>query len=268
MLLLFSYKGSYNSSKEISMLSAPQGQINRFCLTAILVLTLPALGLSSTVGISVSGSVPTACGYGNCTAGALSADALTLGNSNPGSYNFDVTATDGDVYNVSGTFNNTFPSSTFLGFFPTVTLVSATAVGADTITLDMLQDFTYGNDSTSWAGTYNEELPFDLPLSGTTAAGQVLYSTDLDPTPQTVGLLGPVSGSGDYFLSANNSLSPLDGDLLIGDFQMTFTFPEGAPSGAYASSPIPEPSQTIPMAIAVVGLLLFRFRKVQSNRTN
>ena len=248
------------------MLSAPDRQL---ALLACLIVA-PALGFSDPVtGIQVSGSVPTTCGYGNCAAAALSAGALTLGTSTTGSYNFNETATDGDIYNVSGTFNNTFLSGTFLGFFPTVTLVSTTAAAADTITLDMFQDFTYGTDTTSWSGPYNEKLPLFLSAAGTTAGGQVLYSTNLDTTPQSVGPLGPVSGPGAFYLVENATLSPLDGHLLISDFQFTFTFPEGATKGTYISSPVPEPSPTIPVAVGLAaGLLIFNLCKIPFKRNS
>src|SRR5579863_3626164 len=139
------------------MLSAPHRQLNRLCLTAILALALPALVTSSPVtGISANGT----CGSGTCTAAGLATGALTIGSSTSGSYNFDVHEGDGDVYDVSGTFEDTFLAGTFLGFYPTVTLISGTAAGADTITLDLLQDFANGNSSTSWAGPYNEKIPF------------------------------------------------------------------------------------------------------------
>ena len=248
------------------MLSLPERQL----VLLVCFLVAPALGISDTVtGIQVSGDVPTICASGDCAAVDLSAGALTQGGSTAGSYNFNATAASGDVYNVSGTFNNTFLSSTFLGFFPTVTLVSANAAAADTIKLDMFQDFAFGNDTTSWDGLYNEMVPFTLSVAGTTAAGQVLYSTNLDTTPQSVGPLGPVSGPGSFNLFASNTLSPLDGHLLVGDFQYTFTFPEGAIEGAYISSPVPEPSQTIPAIVGIVVLLLFSLRRhrVGSART-
>jgi hypothetical protein len=169
---------------------------------------------------------------------------------------------------VSGTFDNSFPLGTSLGFFPTVTLLSASAAGADSITLDMLQDFTSGGDSTSWAGSYHENLPFLLSGAGTTAEGQVLYSTNLDTTPQSVGLLGPISGSGIHDLVGSKTLSPLDGHLLVGDFQFTFTFPEGAPEGTHSSSPVPEPAQTIPVAIGLAGLLIFNLCKIPFKRNS
>ena len=241
------------------MLTGPQ----RHLMLLAGLLAAPILGISSPVtGIQASGSVPTTCGFGSCTAGALSAGALTIGSGTTGSYNFEVTAADGDVYDVSGTLNNTFLSGTFLGFFPTVTLLSASAAGADSITLDMFQDFFYGTDGgTSWSGPYNEKLPIDLSAAGTTATGQVLYSTDLDTTPQAVELLPIVNGPGNYFLSGNATLGPLDGDLLVSDFQFTFTFPEGALQGTSISSPVPEPSQTIPVAVGVTCLALVNLRR-------
>jgi hypothetical protein len=87
----------------------------------------------------------------------------------------------------------------------------------------------------------------------------VLYSTDLDTTAQSVRLLPTVDGPGDYYLGGNATLDPLDGDLLISDFQFTYTFPEGALEATSISSPVPEPSQTIPVAIGLAGLVLFNF---------
>jgi len=229
---------------------------NSMCLTAILALALPALGVSSTVtGIEANST----CEVGTCTAGDLSAGALTYGGTTTGSYNFDVTL-DGDLFDVSGTYNNTFLSGTFLGFYPTVTLVSGT--NAATVTLDMLQDFFYGTDgSTTWAGTYNEKIPVDLSAAGTTATGQVLYSTDLDTTPQSVGLLPTADGPGDFYLSGSASLGPLDGDLLVSDFQYTFTFAKDSAPGTYISSPVPEPSQIFPLGIGFAALVLYNLRR-------
>jgi hypothetical protein len=229
---------------------------NRPCLTAILALALPVLGISSTVtGIEAN----SACEVGTCTSGDLSAGALTFGGDTTGSYNFDITA-DGDVFDISGTYNNTFFSGTFLGFYPTVTLVSGT--NAATVTLDMLQDFFYGTDATtSWSGTYNEKVPVDLSAAGTTATGQVFYSTDVDTTPESVGLLPTANGPGDYYLSGSAALGPLNGETLVSDFQYTFTFAAGSAPGTFVSSPVPEPSETIPMAIGLAGLFLFKVRR-------
>jgi len=260
---------------------------------ALLALTVPVVGFSAAVtGIEVgtsnlaaplpfgiaAGSTPTTCYSGSCTSAALQAGALTLAGSAAGGFNFNVTAADGDIYNVMGTFSNTFPSNPRGGFFPTVTYEgnsihgAIAAVAQDTITLDMLQDFTLGSNATNWAGKYTENLPLDLPnVPGSQASGQVLFST-LDSTgklvngPETVGELGPVFGTGNYVLTGSANINPLTGDFLASDFQFTFVFPGGTatPIGGFISSPasaVPEPAQTIPAVMGLVGLLLFKARK-------
>jgi hypothetical protein len=260
---------------------------------AILALALPVAGFSAAVtGINVgtsnlaapvpfgiaAGSTPTTCGYGSCTSLSLTNFPLTLGGSTTGPYSFNVTAADGDIYNVAGSFNNTFLSSTFLGFFPTVTYEGnlahpGDAVAQDTITLDMLQDFVFGNNSTDWSGTYNEKLPLVLSVPGSQASGQVIYSTltnnaTLMDGPETVGELGPVFGTGMYNLTGTAALNPLTGNYLASDFQFTFVFPGGTatPVGGFISSPsaVPEPAQVIPAAIGLAGLLLFKVRKFRT----
>jgi hypothetical protein len=271
---------------------------NFFSRCAVLALAVPVIGFSATVGINVStsnlaapvpygytaGSTPTTCGYGSCGSAALAAGALGSGGAAPGSFNFNVTAADGDIYNIAGTFNNTFNGGTFLGFFPVATYEGnlahpgAAAVAQDTITLDMLQDFTYPGTGISWAGTYNEKLPLVLPVAGSQASGQVLYSTVTGTGATvdaggTVGELGPVFGTGTYNLTGMNNISPLDGNYLAADFQFTFVFPGGTatPIGGYISSPpstVPEPTQTIPAAMGLVGLLLFKARKFRLGNAN
>jgi hypothetical protein len=269
-----------------------------FSRFAVLALAVPVIGFSAAVtGIDVgttnlgaaapyavtAGSTPTTCGYGSCTSSALAAGALALGGSTTGPYSFNVTASDGDIYNVAGTFNNTFNGTTFLGFFPTVTYEGNTihggvpAIAQDTVTLDMLQDFTYPGNNISWAGKYTETLPLVLTPGGSQASGQVLYSTVTGSGTTvdaggTVGELGPAFGSGMYTLKGMNNISPLDGNYLAADFQFTFQFAGGTatPVGSYISSPgaVPEPAQTIPAAMGLVGLLLFKVRKLRLGNAN
>lgn len=237
---------------------------NPLCLTAILALALPTLGLSTVIVTGVEGGATggtTVCGTGgtSCTAGSLATGALTSGTSNSNGYNFDVTAGDGDVYDVSGTYKDSLNPGVFLGFFPTVTVVSGSSTGTNTITLDLLQDF-YSASLTNWSGSYNEKIPFDL-AAGTTANGQVFYSTNVDTTPQSVGLSPTFDGPGSFYYTTSKDLT-LNGSTLIGDYQLTFTFPANAAVGTTASSPVPEPSQTIPLGIGLACLLLFNLRKL------
>jgi hypothetical protein len=211
---------------------------NALCLTAILALALPAIGISSTITAIVNPGE----------------SALTLGGSDSGGYSFDLSLGDGDEYLVTGTFSNSFPSSTQVGFFPTVKLISGAAADTDTITLDMDQDF-FDAAAANWDGVYTEHIPFILS-AGVTATGQRLISTVDDPTEQSVGL---ITGG-----SHAKSLSGLNGDELVTDYQLNFTFAAGTPEGSSGTSPIPEPSQTIPVVMGLVGLVVFKLRKLGS----
>lgn len=218
------------------MLSASKRQLYPLCLAAIVALALPSLGISDTYSTTIDASI------------------LSLGGSNSGNYSFDTPVlADGDQYAITGSFGDKFPSGTFVGFYPTVTLIAGTDTTADTITVDLLQDFL-DPGVTTWDGTYSEHIPFTLS-PGVTANGQRLISTVDDPTEQSVGL---ITGG-----SASKSLSGLSGDELVTNYQLNFTFLD-APVGAAGSSPVPEPSQTIPVALGLVGLVVFQLRKLRS----
>ncbi len=170
-----------------------------FSRVAVLAVALPVVGFSASIGIDVTTSngvaatpysvaangPSTSCGYGSCTSASLTSGAIGFGASNSGSYGFNITLADGDIYNVAGSFNNTFLSGTYFGFFPKVTFegnsihtAAGYAVAPDTITLDMLQDFVYGNNSTDWSGTYTEKIPLVMSnVPGSTASGQLQFST-------------------------------------------------------------------------------------------
>ena len=220
-------------------------------------LTLPLAAFSSTA-ITANG----ACDFGNCTAASLAAGAIPFGGSNSGNYSFGITLADGDMYTISGSYMNTYFTGTHLGFFPTITYTcnngnNIPAVAQDTISLDMLQDFSSTNPNAIWDGSYNETIPLILPVAGSSATGNVKYDG------QTVGVLGPVFGTGTYTLTGSANLTGLDGTPLVTDYNLTFTFPGGTatPVGSLASSPAPEPVQTIPAALGLVALLAFKTRK-------
>jgi hypothetical protein len=221
---------------------------------AVLALALPVAGFSAAVEAnSVCQTAPTGT---SCSAAALTASALTPGGSTSGSYNFNVTVGT-DVYKVTGTYFDTLSPTdhVFLGFFPTVTVVSASTTTPDTVSLDLLQDFS---DPTlaQWDGNYSENIPLVLPVKNSTGEGQVFYDGI------SVGLLGPVSGTGVYDLSGSKSpVSPLAGSLLVADFNLTFTFPVGSTAGQTASSPAPEPTETALVGLGLAGLFLLKARK-------
>jgi hypothetical protein len=224
-------------------------------LAAALALALPAVGFSAAIEANTN------CESASCSAAALTAAAITPGGNSVGSFNFDVTVGT-DMYKVTGTYFDTLSTTdrVFIGFFPTVTLISGVATSADSITLDLLQDFSDPN-LTKWDGSYNENIPLVLPVAGSTGQGQISYDG------QSVGLLGPVSGTGVYNLSATkNPLTPLTGSLLSADFMLTFTFPKGTPDGGFASSPSPEPAEAYSMAIGLGLLGLAFFRNARAKR--
>jgi len=223
----------------------------RTLLVAGAVLLSPILAHSAV--IDVNG----VCQF-NCLAGP---GTLLPGQAITQTYNFDV-AVNGDLFNISGSIVNKFPSSTFLGFYPTITYVGPTlSTSTDTITLDMLQNFADPLLSNpSWDGSYNEVIPFDLPVAGESASGQVLYNG------QTVGVLGPVFGSGNYYLTQVSTLSNLDGNPLDSDYKLSFTFPAGVGPGTIASSPSPEPAEALLLGLGSLGLLLVKGRKFMAGR--
>jgi hypothetical protein len=216
-------------------------------LTAALALALPAVGFSA--AIEANGACETPPSASPCAAASVSGAAITPGGT--------------DIYKVTGTYFDTLSPTdrVFIGFFPLVTVVSATTTSADTVTLDLLQDFSDPN-LTKWGGTYSETIPLDLPSVGETGAGQVKYDG------QTVGLLGPVSGSGDYTLGpVSTPLAPLNGSLLSADYTLTFTFAKGSVAGEFASSPaVPEPAEAYSMAIGLGLLGLASFRNARAKR--
>jgi hypothetical protein len=236
-------------------------QSRLFSRLALLALTLPLAGFSAAV---TSISVNSTCDY-NCAA-SLSAGALTVGTSSGSTFSFGVTLANGDMYTISGSYANSFPGGTFLGFYPIATYTgnsihgAVDAVGQDTLSIDMFQDF-FSATATKWDGSYNEIIPIDLPVAGSSATGNVSYDG------QTVGVLGPVYGTGFYTLTGNAPLSGLTGTLLTTDYNLTFVFPGGTATapGSFASSPaIPEPVQTIPVAVGLIGLLALKARKARS----
>jgi hypothetical protein len=224
---------------------------SHLCLTSALALALPVVGFSAAIEAN------TTCESASCSVASLTAAAVTPGGNSVGGFNFNVTVGT-DIYHVTGSYFDTLSSTDHvdIGFFPTITLVSATAATADTITLDLLQDFLDPNLA-KWDGTYSESIPLVLPVAGSTAKGQVFYDG------QTVGLLGPVSGTGVYSLGpVSTPLSPLNGSLLAADYQLTFTFPKGTLAGGLSSSPSPEPAEAYSMAIGLglLGLAFFKNR--------
>jgi hypothetical protein len=218
---------------------------------ALLALSLP-LAAFATTAISVNGT----CDLGTCTPAALAAGALTIGTSSSSAFSIPIVLADNDEYTLSGSYNNTFPSGTTFGFYPTVTytgnsvLGNVSAVATDTLSVNMLQDYFFPGLNINWDGTYTENIPFLLSAANSSATGY------LSVDGQNVGTLGSVSGPVDIVLSKSTPLTGVDGNTLVIDYNLTFTFDGGTTVGSGSGSPsIPEPVQTIPVALTLLALL-------------
>jgi MYXO-CTERM domain-containing protein len=215
-----------------------------------LVLALPLLGLSAAIQINT-----TCYGPGSCSNPANLTDSVTYGNTIAGSQTNNITIGT-DTYKVTNVYSTSYgDSGSSITVVPTVTYTgSSPAATADTITINFLQDI-YDNSDGSFDGTYGETIPFVVP-TGATDSGELFVDG------QGLGLVGPY-GPGTYSVSKSSPLTGLDGDYLAFDYQFTFSFAAGIPTGTTTSSPsaVPEPAQTIPAGLGLLGLTLAAFRR-------
>jgi hypothetical protein len=199
---------------------------------------------------------PAAILVNNTCEGTCSPGALSNGNSTSGGFNFDYTFSDGDVYDVSGSYSASYSNVTgsTIVVDPTFTYVGAApSVGNDTLEFDLYQFYSDANCCT-WAGTYSETVPLALSSAtgpGSTISGQLLFDG------QSVGLAGPF-GPGNYLVSESADLDfgPKDSSpFLLADFAFTAQFDTGTTPGAGASgAPTPEPAMDLTCGL---GLILF-----------
>jgi hypothetical protein len=215
-----------------------------FCV-AILTLAFPVLGLCTAVEINGS------CISGDCT----TPDSLTQGTSTSGSTNTTLSLGGTNNFDVSTSFDASFPSGTHLDAFPIVTYIGSSPLSSsETVTLDFLQDFLMPGSNVSWDGTYHEDIPLSVSANGS-ASAQLLVDG------QSVGLVGPV-GPGTTDTSIFKGLTGLSGNTLSEDYQVTFTFGANTAPGSSISS-VPEPGQTIPLALGMLGCVVAAFRRRQ-----
>jgi hypothetical protein len=212
----------------------------------ILGFTLCAPFAAKSASIVVNGTCEPTCSSG----------ALADGQSTSGSFNFDYTFGDGDVYDVSGSYGASYSNVTgsTIVVNPTFTYTGATpSAGNDTINFDLYQ-FYFDAKCCTWAGTYSESVPLSLSSAtgpGSTIAGQLLFDS------QSVGLAGPF-GPGNYLVSESADLdfgALNDSPFLLADYQFTAQFDAGTQTGAGASgAPTPEPAMDLACGF---GLILF-----------
>jgi len=233
-------------------------------IRSLLVLVSAALlspSLSRPAAIQISGGAgnPVACPVGSCA----SPDALTVGQAvNLTNFIFDYTFTNGDKFQIAGSYAASFPGGTSIFFNPVATYIGTSAsVGNDVLTLDMFQNYS-SPGAANWDGPYTEHIPLTLSTNagaGSTVSGQIEYDG------QSVGLVGPF-GPGVYDVTPPAAnLTGLNGSLLQADVDLVYDFTAGTLNGASASSSIvPEPAQALPLGLI---LLVFAHYVIARRRT-
>ena len=169
-------------------------------------------------------------------------DSLGNGQSTSGiPFNFDYTFVDGDTYNVSGNYGASYSSigGSTIDIDPIISyLGSGPTLGTDTIVLDFYQNY-FDPSCCTWAGTYTESVP--LVASGNFGTGSEM-SGELFYDGVGVGLAGPFSAPGSYFVSQSSNLDFGSSDglpiaTLSADYNFHYTFGAGTdPGGGEASS--------------------------------
>ncbi|MBV8897067.1 MAG: hypothetical protein JO051_11190 [Acidobacteriaceae bacterium] len=194
--------------------------------------------------------VNTTCKVGDCSSAGLQSSALGFGQSIPltnFSFNYVVGA---DTYNVSGSYSASFTSSGTSIFATADATYTGTSpsTSSDTLSGNVLQDYYFLNAG-SWDGTYSEHIPVSVD-PGATFTGDLCYDTT-----HCLGTIGPL-GAGLYDERQTASLTGLTGDYLDASFNFTFMFPQGAAPGTGINvlASVPEPAQTVPVALALFGL--------------
>ncbi len=220
-------------------------------LSLLSVLLLPVV--AKPAAIQITGNT-VACPVGDCTSAGLQSSALGNGQSVPLTpFSFTYTASSTDQFKISGEYSSSltnFMPTLFTAFSATYTGNNGVTLAADSFTLNLLQDFNGGGPG-NWNSPppYNEHVPV-IVGNFTTFSANTCYDTS-----SCIGELGPL-GPGTYNENATASLGGLTGQYLDEDFQFTFNFAKGAPSGTQdvvLASAVPEPAQTVPVALGLAG---------------
>jgi hypothetical protein len=205
---------------------------------------------------------------GTCEVGCPTSPALHNGQSTSGSFDFDYTFVDGDIYNVAGTYSASYSTvdGSTISVDPTITYEGhSPSVGPDVLDFNTKQDY-FDPSCCTWAGTYYETVPLFLSSTagpGSKIEGQVLYDN------KSVGLVGPF-GPGSYSesKSANLDFGALDTNpTLVADFELKVGFEPHTRPGADASSSsaAPEPAMVIPGGLGLILIYCGFLRRKQSH---
>ena len=236
----------------------------KFWLCAIPILIAPVLAMASSIEING------VCQTGNCSPSDLQASAIGVGGtSGPNSLNVTNYTINTDTYDINITsYGATYLSGTYIYIDLSATYTGTSpSTSADTIQVDELQDF-YNNTPGTWDGNYTEVVPV-IVGNGATFQANLCYNGG--SFTQCVGQVGPLD-TGTYNNNLSSNLVGLGGgDYLAADFDFIFNFPDGTLPGTSIDVPssVPEPSQRVPVALALLGCLcamLVRGRKFSSRK--
>lgn len=207
---------------------------------------------------------------GTCELGCLVSPPLSNGQSTSGTFDFDYTFVDGDIYNIAGSYSATYSTinGSTISVDPTVTYEGpGKSAAADALDFNLSQDY-FDTSCCTWAGTYYETVPLFLASSagpGSKISGQVLYDD------KSVGLVGPFN-PGSYLesKSADLDFGSLDTNpTLIADFDLTLKFGKNTLPGtdAGSTSAAPEPAMAIPCGLGLI-LIYCGFLRRKHSRSN
>ena len=179
----------------------------------------------------------TVCVIGTC------ASPGTLGTTDSISsttYSFVYTFANSDTFDVAGTYSasGATPSVSFSAVATYLGNSTNTSSHADTLSVDLLQDFTNLN---GLDGNYSASAR----LSQTNVASGSQVTSQLFFGAQGIGLMGPFTGNGSQLYNSGPTALTGLGTTTLADFNYTFVIAAGSPA-------IPEPAE-----ISLVGLGLF-----------
>jgi MYXO-CTERM domain-containing protein len=227
---------------------------NQYFLAAF-VLALPLVGFGG--DISINGT----CVQGTCPPPSGTTDAIQFGTSigpTPGSTTMTV---NGDPYSISWITQASYGSGgVAILDTPTVTYTGLTpTTSTDAIVINFYQSI-YDARCCNWDGNYTETVPLTLTANagaGSSVEGQLIIdgATDLP-------LVGPIGPGSSTVGQHTEDLVGFPGDTndnVVYQYQFTFDFDPGTTDGATGTAATPEPSQALPVGLALAGAALFGF---------
>ena len=242
---------------------------NHFLRVVSLAAALPLLGACAAIQVNA------VCYVGNCD----SPDSIGVGQTSAGTFNFNYSFADGDLYSVTGNYSNSYPGIHTL-FQPTVTYLSnngnmfTPSVQTDVLSLVMSQNF-FDPTGSSWDGQYCQDIPL-VVTSLARANGNTFfdgngigYITTEGPASTNQSLCANLAFTADQNASSTLATQTLLDFTFLGGNIAPASISSGGPSNP-AAAPLtlsatsiattPEPALLLPVGLLLIGLSALRFR--------